>query len=146
MPAVAGSLLWECVKSNSSFIRKSRKTGGCPVMNAEPGNLMGLNSWKYSGLANRKVFDVKCDKGETKEKITVITTHKKDSRLRRPKNFYIEIGLNKNTKKALPTLEKMMKDGLYRKDLIELAKTKYAKVKKSFWKRKWVVKSRRARK
>eukprot|EP00409_Alexandrium_fundyense_P002614 CAMPEP_0185907322 /NCGR_PEP_ID=MMETSP0196C-20130402/6869_1 /TAXON_ID=2932 /ORGANISM="Alexandrium fundyense, Strain CCMP1719" /LENGTH=51 /DNA_ID=CAMNT_0028627259 /DNA_START=62 /DNA_END=213 /DNA_ORIENTATION=+ len=51
MPASA-ALIWECVKDSSSFIRKCRNA---PVMTAEPGNLCGLNLFKYSGLAGKRV-------------------------------------------------------------------------------------------
>ncbi|CAE7784905.1 rpl28 [Symbiodinium sp. KB8] len=49
----APDLLWECVKNSSSFIRKNKNV---PTMTAEPGNLTGLNSFKYSGLAGKLVL------------------------------------------------------------------------------------------
>ncbi|CAE8642358.1 unnamed protein product [Polarella glacialis] len=53
--SMSPDIMWQCVKKNSAFLRKSRNM---PVMSAEPGNLCSLNSFKYSGLANRKVLDI----------------------------------------------------------------------------------------
>ena len=115
-------------------------------MSAEPGNLMGLNAFKYSGLANRKVLDVKALKTGEREKILLTTSHKVDSRLNRPTRTFLQTGLAKNTKKGLIALEKKMKGGLYRKDLFDLAQKKFKKIKDSFKKKKWVIKSRRVKK
>ena len=57
-------LIWMCVKKNSSFIRKS---ANMPVMSAEKGNLTGLNSYKFSGLASANALDVACVKTGKKE-------------------------------------------------------------------------------
>merc|ERR1712062_533952 len=67
--SVAPQLIWECVKKNSSFIRKSPN---CPVMSAEEGNLCGLHSFKFNGLANNKVLDVTSSKNGKKEKVTLV--------------------------------------------------------------------------
>ena len=57
---VSSELLWGIVKDNSSFLVKRRQTGRCvsgnkgPQFTTEPGNVAGINSYKYSGLANAK--------------------------------------------------------------------------------------------
>merc|ERR1740133_469355 len=128
----SADLIWMCVKKNSSFIRKS---ANMPVMNAEKGNLTGLNSYKFSGLASANALDVAC-----------VKTGKKGSRGARPGSRLVETGLKKSDKKGLAALEKAMDKGFYRRDLLDLAKVKYGKIKKSFKKKKVVVKSRRAAK
>eukprot|EP00747_Dinoflagellata_sp_TGD_P161546 gnl/TRDRNA2_/TRDRNA2_178112_c0_seq1.p1 gnl/TRDRNA2_/TRDRNA2_178112_c0~~gnl/TRDRNA2_/TRDRNA2_178112_c0_seq1.p1 ORF type:complete len:167 (+),score=40.54 gnl/TRDRNA2_/TRDRNA2_178112_c0_seq1:73-501(+) len=136
-------LLWECVKSNSSFIRKSPNM---PVFTAEPANLCGLNSFKFSGLANGKAFDIKTVKTGKKETIIVTQSPKKSSRTMRPKSLFRETGLNKASKKGVASLDKMMGARYYRRDLMDLAKAKYGKVKTSLRKKKITVKSRHAAK
>lgn len=64
MALVSDALVWQCVKGNNSFVRKSRnaqtKRNGAILLSAEPGNLTSQHSFKYSGIANSKVikFDV----------------------------------------------------------------------------------------
>mmetsp|Transcript_116573 Transcript_116573/g.182189 ORF Transcript_116573/g.182189 Transcript_116573/m.182189 type:complete len:142 (+) Transcript_116573:66-491(+) len=133
-------LIWMCVKKNSSFLRKS---ANMPVMTAEPGNLTGVNSYKFSGLASAQAFNLSSSIKGKKESIVLTTRHKKGSRASRPGSMLLETGINKNDKKGLAALDKVMDAGFYRRDLMDLAKTKYGKIKKSFKKKKAVIKSRR---
>mmetsp|Transcript_12647 Transcript_12647/g.20959 ORF Transcript_12647/g.20959 Transcript_12647/m.20959 type:complete len:142 (+) Transcript_12647:64-489(+) len=136
-------LIWMCVKKNSSFLRKS---ANMPVMTAEPGNLTAMNSYKYSGLASAHVLNVSSETKGKKESIVLTTRHKKASRATRPGSMLLETGINKSAKKGMGALEKVMDVGFYRRDLLDLAKVKYGKIKKSFKKKKLVVKSRRSAK
>mmetsp|Transcript_50834 Transcript_50834/g.129106 ORF Transcript_50834/g.129106 Transcript_50834/m.129106 type:complete len:141 (-) Transcript_50834:68-490(-) len=140
---MSSSLLWECIKGNNSFIRKSVNM---PIMSREPGNLMGLHSFKFSGLANSKVLDVSSKKVGSKEKIMLTTHHKKGSRVHRPGSILLAAGLSKSTKKGLQQVTKATEGSFNRRDLMELAKIKFQKVKTSFKKKKLVFKSRRATK
>merc|ERR1712032_860106 len=130
----APELLWECVKKNSSFIRTSPGTNA-PVMSAEPGNLMALNSYKFNGLVNKKVLNVSSEKADKKENVLLTTRHAKMSRSFRPKMMLLKTGLKKQSKKGLAEIEKRMLAGYYRRDLIDIAKAKYGKVMASFRKR-----------
>jgi len=49
-------LQWLLLRNNNSFLVKRVPEG--PVFSKEPGNLLNLNSHKYSGLANKKVIDI----------------------------------------------------------------------------------------
>eukprot|EP00427_Karlodinium_veneficum_P024755 CAMPEP_0169117974 /NCGR_PEP_ID=MMETSP1015-20121227/30749_1 /TAXON_ID=342587 /ORGANISM="Karlodinium micrum, Strain CCMP2283" /LENGTH=118 /DNA_ID=CAMNT_0009180703 /DNA_START=95 /DNA_END=451 /DNA_ORIENTATION=- len=115
-----------------------------PVMTAEAGNLTGMNSYKFSGLASAQVFDLSSSIKGKKETIVMTTRHKKTSRASRPGSMLLETGINKNSKKGLATLEKAMDAGFYRRDLMDLAKVKYGKITKSFKKKKVTIKSRRS--
>eukprot|EP00442_Polarella_glacialis_P006260 CAMPEP_0115083120 /NCGR_PEP_ID=MMETSP0227-20121206/20335_1 /TAXON_ID=89957 /ORGANISM="Polarella glacialis, Strain CCMP 1383" /LENGTH=118 /DNA_ID=CAMNT_0002471395 /DNA_START=151 /DNA_END=507 /DNA_ORIENTATION=+ len=115
-----------------------------PVMTAEPGNLTGLNSFRFSGLANKKVVGLDAKLSGKKESIILTTKSKKTSRSYRPRGILLETGIKKGPKKGLAQLKKVMEAGFYRQDLMSLALTKYTKIKQSFKKRKLVVKSRRA--
>mmetsp|Transcript_92954 Transcript_92954/g.199355 ORF Transcript_92954/g.199355 Transcript_92954/m.199355 type:complete len:143 (-) Transcript_92954:60-488(-) len=137
----SSDLLWECVKNNSSFIRKSPNM---PVMSAEVGNLCGLNAFKFSGLASKNVLSVSPVVKGKKESIVLTVRSKKGSRAQRPKSMLVKTALAKDAKKGLATLAKTMDAGFYRKDLVALANAKYAKLKTSFKKKQLVVKSRRA--
>mmetsp|Transcript_15219 Transcript_15219/g.24190 ORF Transcript_15219/g.24190 Transcript_15219/m.24190 type:complete len:142 (-) Transcript_15219:35-460(-) len=134
-------LIWMCVKKNSSFLRKSPNL---PVMSAEPGNLTGINSYKYSGLAGAQVLNISSETKGKKESIVLTTRHKKASRAARPGSMLLKTGVNKSEQKGMAALDKVMEVGFYRRDLLDMAKIKYGKVRKSFQKKKTVVKSRRS--
>ena len=56
----SAELVWQIVKDNSCFLQKRKVPGRSqmgkmgPHFTTEPNNLAGINSWKYSGLANTK--------------------------------------------------------------------------------------------
>eukprot|EP00446_Apocalathium_sp_SHHI-4_P067036 CAMPEP_0177538352 /NCGR_PEP_ID=MMETSP0369-20130122/58333_1 /TAXON_ID=447022 ORGANISM="Scrippsiella hangoei-like, Strain SHHI-4" /NCGR_SAMPLE_ID=MMETSP0369 /ASSEMBLY_ACC=CAM_ASM_000364 /LENGTH=137 /DNA_ID=CAMNT_0019021161 /DNA_START=15 /DNA_END=424 /DNA_ORIENTATION=+ len=133
------SLIWECVKNNSSFIRKSTNMR---VMSSEAGNLCGLNSYKFSGLASSNVLDISGKNSGAKESIMMTTSHKKASRHARPGSILLSTGVKKSSKKGLAQISKALEGGFYRRDLMEVARAKYVKVKTSFKKKKVVFKSR----
>merc|ERR1719263_2428119 len=112
-------------------------------MTAEPGNLSGLNSYKFSGLIGN-TLGVSCEIKGKKESVLLTQSHKKASRQARPSAMSITTGLSKNFKKGVAALDKVLDAGYYRRDLLDLAKVKYTKVKQSFKKKKVTVKSRRA--
>merc|ERR1719436_210374 len=136
-------LLWECLRNKSSFIRTSPGTN-TPVMTAEPGNLQGINSFRFSGLANKNVLNVSPTLTGKKEKVTFTTRHVKASRAFRPRTMLLKTGLNKQSKKGIAAIEKAILGGYYRRDLVNSAKEKYMKVLKSFKKKKLTIRSRRA--
>ncbi|CAK0878774.1 unnamed protein product [Prorocentrum cordatum] len=158
----SAALLWECVKSNNSFMRKSPGAGN-KTMSAEPGNLCGLHSFKFSGIANDKVLGLAPTKTGKKDKITLTTKAeimmfqptlalatrktfaKKPAKLFEPKGLIIEKGIKKSAKKGPEQLKKVIEAGFYRKDLLDLAMAKYAKIRTSFKTKKLTVKSRRAK-
>jgi len=133
-------LMWECVKKNSSFIRKSTNM---PVMSADPNNLSGMNSFKFSGLCGN-ALGLNSKKNGKNEKILLVKSHPKASRAARPPSMDLKVGLSKGTKKAVGAIDKALAGKYYRRDLADLVKAKYTKIKTSFKKKKVVVKSRRA--
>eukprot|EP00929_Paragymnodinium_shiwhaense_P067422 TRINITY_DN3393_c0_g2_i3.p1 TRINITY_DN3393_c0_g2~~TRINITY_DN3393_c0_g2_i3.p1 ORF type:complete len:139 (+),score=49.01 TRINITY_DN3393_c0_g2_i3:96-512(+) len=130
-------LLWECTKKDSSMLRKPI-TPNLPWMSASPRNLTGVNSFKFSGETGRNTFGLTCVKKGIKESIVMLKPGKK---------IKVRVGataLSKSNKKGLASLEAALAGKFYRKDLLELAKVKYAKIKSSFKKKKAPVSSRRA--
>jgi hypothetical protein len=64
---MSDSLIWQITKDFNSFQRKRGSTAprrGVTTFSAEPGNLMALNSFKYSGIANSKTVSVAEVEGE----------------------------------------------------------------------------------
>ncbi|KAG1443899.1 hypothetical protein G6F46_007036 [Rhizopus delemar] len=49
---MSADLVWAIVKNNNSFLVKRQNV----QFSSEPSNLLNLNSFKYSGLANYKVI------------------------------------------------------------------------------------------
>merc|ERR1712141_347917 len=58
MAAASSDLQWLCVRNTSSFLKKSNGA----TFTAEPNNLLNRNSFKYSGLVNKKSIGVVEDK------------------------------------------------------------------------------------
>jgi large subunit ribosomal protein L28e len=50
---MSSDLIWQLVKDNNSFLVKRGRTArlGAVQFSKEPGNLLGVNSFKYSGIA-----------------------------------------------------------------------------------------------
>ena len=57
---MSDALVWELIKDNNSFlVKRGRDARIGPVQfSKEPGNLLGVNSFKYSGIANSKSIDL----------------------------------------------------------------------------------------
>eukprot|EP00931_Biecheleriopsis_adriatica_P108434 TRINITY_DN82756_c0_g1_i1.p1 TRINITY_DN82756_c0_g1~~TRINITY_DN82756_c0_g1_i1.p1 ORF type:complete len:140 (+),score=38.66 TRINITY_DN82756_c0_g1_i1:53-472(+) len=138
--AMSPELVWECVKSSSAFIRKSRNL---PALSAEPGNICGVNSLKHSGLANKQVLDVSRKLRGRKEAIVMTLKPSKPSRAAKPCTMYQKMGLAKG-KKGPASLMQVAATHRCRRDVVELALQKYAKIKQSMKARKLTKKIRRA--
>merc|ERR1712217_515506 len=149
LPAAAASpdLLWECMRHTSSFLRKpNRKMGDRREFNAEPCNLMGLHSSRFSGLSSVEGLDVRPAKNGVKESIQLVQSHTESWKQNRPISTFVTTGLAKGSKKGLQALDREIDARFYRKSLLSMAKEKYVKVKKSFKKKSRNVKSRRVSK
>jgi len=68
------SLIWNLIRDSNSFLvkRGNTKRDGAVQFSCEPGNLMGVHSFKYSGIANKKTVDLQ---------VTQASTGKKDSKV-----------------------------------------------------------------
>merc|ERR1712060_1046318 len=99
-----------------------------------------------SGLANKQVLDIAPKITGKKETIMMTTRNKKSEKAIQPKRMILDTGLKKQSKKGLAAIAKAMDAGYYRRDLLDLATTKYSKVRRSFKKKKIEVKSRRVSK
>jgi len=134
-------LLWECVKGNSSFLRKRRDLKR--PFSAEPCNLLGLHSRKFSGLVASEAIDVRPVKAGRKESVEIVQSHAKPSRHRRPSSALVTTGISKCAKKGAARLTTEVDTKYYRRDVSDLVQAKYAKIRKTFKTKKRIVKSRR---
>lgn len=60
---MSSALIWHLVRDNNSFLVKRERTSraGSVQFSSEPGNVLSVNTYKYSGLANEKSIDVTSD-------------------------------------------------------------------------------------
>eukprot|EP00928_Gymnodinium_smaydae_P053671 TRINITY_DN37602_c0_g1_i1.p1 TRINITY_DN37602_c0_g1~~TRINITY_DN37602_c0_g1_i1.p1 ORF type:complete len:324 (-),score=89.65 TRINITY_DN37602_c0_g1_i1:75-953(-) len=141
--AVPGELLWLCMVKTSSFLR--RRKGTCPGnlnLSAEPGNIAGMHSYKYSTVAHSKPLGLEVCKEENKEKVTAI--YGKGTKGRIPRRARVRSGVSKCKSKGLEAIRRF--GYWYRRDLASEAKTRYQKIVASMQKRKRTVRSRRMKK
>lgn len=124
---VPSDLLWTLVRDNSSFLKKQVNL---PVFSAEPSNLTGLNSFKYSGLANKKACGIKVVKNGSKDNVML------SQKVGAQGTSVVKTGLKKCSKKGAAQLATLLSKGGYRRDLIAAATKKYSAVLKSFKKAK----------
>lgn len=68
------ALVWHLIRDNHSFLVKRGQTNrsGSVQFSSEPGNVLGVNTFKYSGLANEKTIDLALVSGD-KASITLST-------------------------------------------------------------------------
>ena len=121
MSNVSADVLWSCVRDQSCHLLKrgaSRrsgmgKKGGHFTM--EPNNLTGINSFKYSGLANSKTVGI--EPAKEGKGIVLTTKSRKDGKIRKPAKMYTKTTLTKTFRKTAKTLKSQTSGNFYRADL-----------------------------
>lgn len=60
---MSSALIWQLVKNNNAFLVKRGRTtrAGAVQFSSEPGNLLNVNSYKYSGLATESSVGISAD-------------------------------------------------------------------------------------
>ena len=55
------ALVWQLIRNNNSFLvkRGHTKRDGSVQFSSEPGNLLNVSSFKYSGLANNNTLGIR---------------------------------------------------------------------------------------
>ncbi|KAF9588401.1 hypothetical protein IFM89_009416 [Coptis chinensis] len=80
MATVPGALIWEIVKKNNSFLVKEFGNGSQMVQfSKEPNNLYNLNSFKHSGLANKKTVAIQGGGKDLTVELATTKTKKRES-------------------------------------------------------------------
>ncbi|KAJ4876986.1 60S ribosomal protein L28-1 [Raphanus sativus] len=128
MATVPGQLIWEIVKTNNCFLVKQFGRGNAKVQfSKEKNNLCNLNSYKHSGLANKKTVTIQ---PANKEQGVVLATTK-TKKQNKPK-----VSVNKSIlKKEFPRMSKAVAnqvvDNYYRPDLKKFALARLSVISKS---------------
>ncbi|KAG6586468.1 60S ribosomal protein L28-1, partial [Cucurbita argyrosperma subsp. sororia] len=128
MPNVPGQLVWEIVKKNSSFLVKEFGRGNAGVQfSKEPNNLYNLNSYKHSGLANRKTVTIQA--GGKDLSILIATT--KTKKQNKPASLLHKSITRKEFPRMVKTVTNQVADNYYRPDLKNAALAKLSAVHRS---------------
>ncbi|OII72248.1 60s ribosomal protein L28 [Cryptosporidium ubiquitum] len=120
-------LLWQCVKKNTSFIKKNNGF----TFTSEPFNIMNLNTLKYSGLAARRSIGMELvpnSNGKLVKNTKIIKKNSGSSTIRCPKKFTSKVNLSNDFKQAKKTIKNQV---LARPDLKNAAIIRYRKIQKA---------------
>jgi len=116
---MAEALVWHLIRDNNSFLVKRNRTSrnGAVQFSSEPGNILNVNTFKYSGIANTRTIDI------AQVNDTVVMKTKVPKNLQKPsKSIEIKVlGARKDSKAAIE------KD-TYRVDLAKAAAKRYSKL------------------
>ncbi|CAN1836988.1 60S ribosomal protein L28-1 [Linum perenne] len=118
MATVPEQLIWEVVKRNNSFLVKQfgRGTSGV-VFSKESNNLYNLNSYKHSGLANKKTVTIQ--PAEKEQAVVLATT--KTKKQNKPSALLQKSIMKKEFYRMAKTVLNQVGDNFYRPDLKKAA-------------------------
>ena len=114
-------LVWLIVRNNSSFLVKRNGV----QFSAEAGNLLNRNSYKYSGLANNRVVDIKA----AKEKGAVVSVRSARDKTRKPSTALKAVSLKRDFRRVARGLRNSVTT--YRPDLKRAALARWYKIAQS---------------
>ncbi|XP_022729916.1 60S ribosomal protein L28-2-like isoform X3 [Durio zibethinus] len=139
MATVPGQLIWEIVKKNNCFLVKEFGRGNASVQfSKESNNLYNLNSYKHSGLANKKTVTIQSG---GKDQSVLLATSKTKKQNKRASLLHKSV-----MKKEFPRMAKavvnQVADNYYRPDLKKAALARLSAVHRSLKVAKSGVKKR----
>ncbi|GAU40864.1 hypothetical protein TSUD_111960 [Trifolium subterraneum] len=127
MATVPGPLVWEIVKRNNSFLVKEFGNNTQSVQfSREPNNLYNLNSFKYSGLANKKTVTIQAD---GKDHVLLATT--KPRKQNKPAALLHKSVMKKEFRRMAKAVQNQVADNYYRPDLKKAALARLSVVNRS---------------
>merc|ERR1712087_1057003 len=129
MANVSAELLWPIVRDTSCFNKTQKASGRSRMGKAgarfttEPNNLAGINSFKFSGLANEKTIDIApaADRG-----CVLTMKSRNDKRKIAPKKALNKVTLARDFRRVANTIVKETCDNGYRADLKKAALAKWS--------------------
>merc|ERR1712083_402173 len=130
--SVSPDLIWPIVRDTSCFVVKRRQSGRSRMgkagarMTTEANNLTGINSFKYSGLANAKTVDLMPVSGGGVELVTKI---RKNANV--PAKQLHKVKLTRDFRRVANTIKKETSERFYRPDLSKAALAKWSLIYKS---------------
>ncbi|KAH7572186.1 hypothetical protein ACOSP7_015231 [Xanthoceras sorbifolium] len=139
MAAVPGQLIWEIVKKNNCFLVKQFGRGNAKVQfSKESNNLYNLNSFKHSGLANRKTVSIQ--PGGKDQSVVLATT--KTKKQNKPASLLHKSTMRKEFPRMAKAVVNQVADNYYRPDLKKAALARLSVVHRSLKVAKSGVKKR----
>ncbi|OIW15894.1 hypothetical protein TanjilG_04429 [Lupinus angustifolius] len=128
MATVPGQLIWEIVKKNNSFLVKEFGRGTQSVeFSRESNNLYNLNSYKFSGLANKKTVTIQ-PAGKDQSVLLATTKTKKQNK---PAALVHKSILKKDFRRTAKAVQNQVADNYYRPDLKKAALARLSAVSRS---------------
>lgn len=128
MATVPGQLIWEIVKKNNSFLVKEFGRGNASVQfSKEPSNLFNLNSYKHSGLANKKTVTVQPVGKEPFVLLGTTRTNKQN----KPAALLHKSVMKKEFQRMAKAVANQVGDNYYRPDLKHAALSRLSAVHRS---------------
>ncbi|XP_010911931.1 large ribosomal subunit protein eL28y [Elaeis guineensis] len=139
MATVPGPLIWEIVKRNNAFLVKQFGNGNAMVQfSKEPNNLYNVNSYKHSGLANKKTVAIQPGGKD----LSVVLATSKTKKQNKPGNLYNRSVMKKEFRKMAKAVKNQVTDNYYRPDLTKAALARLSAVHRSLKVAKSGVKKR----
>mmetsp|Transcript_8023 Transcript_8023/g.8170 ORF Transcript_8023/g.8170 Transcript_8023/m.8170 type:complete len:148 (-) Transcript_8023:51-494(-) len=122
---MSDSLVWDLIKFNHCFLHKQQKTKrlGAVQFSCEPGNLMSVNTLKYSGIANSKTIDLSTTKDNT-----IQMKLKATKKANKPSKHVFSTPLRKDKVVSLRTIKRAACSQFYRPDLTSAAVARYMRL------------------
>ncbi|CAN0838853.1 60S ribosomal protein L28-2 [Linum grandiflorum] len=128
MATVPGQLIWEVVKRNNCFLVKQFGRGNAGVrFSKESNNLYNLNSYKYSGLANKKTVSIQADGKD----LSVVLATTKTKKQNKPAALKHKSVMRKEFHSMAKSVTNQVADNFYRPDLKKAALSRLSVVSKS---------------
>ncbi|GKV14068.1 hypothetical protein SLEP1_g24992 [Rubroshorea leprosula] len=139
MATVPGQLIWEIVKKNNSFLVKQfgRGTAGLQF-SKESNNLYNLNSYKHSGLANKKTVTIQAGGKD----LSVVLATTKTKKQNKPSSLLHKSVMRKEFPRMAKAVVNQVADNYYRPDLKKAALARLSAVNRSLKVAKSGVKKR----
>ncbi|XVE98038.1 hypothetical protein REPUB_Repub03eG0070800 [Reevesia pubescens] len=118
MATVPGQLIWEIVKKNNCFLVKEFGRGNAKVQfSKESNNLYNLNSYKHSGLANKKTVTIQSE-GKDQSVLLATTKTKKQNK---PASLLHKSVMRKEFPRMAKAVVNQVANNYYRPDLKKAA-------------------------
>jgi large subunit ribosomal protein L28e len=121
---MAEALIWHCIRDHNSFLRKVGRTSrsGQVQFSAEPANLMSVNTFKFSGLANHKAVGLDGTSGK------IVLQRKNAKSANKPAKAMSSIPLKAQKKRSLKVLANLVGTANHRADLTSAAKARFLRL------------------
>eukprot|EP00271_Cylindrocystis_brebissonii_P019384 TRINITY_DN586_c6_g1_i1.p2 TRINITY_DN586_c6_g1~~TRINITY_DN586_c6_g1_i1.p2 ORF type:complete len:152 (+),score=41.55 TRINITY_DN586_c6_g1_i1:138-593(+) len=127
MANVSPDLLWLLVRKQNKFLYKQGGDSTSSVtFSREPFNLLNKNSFKYSGLANKKAVDISAGAD-----LSILLSTKKTKKSSTPANLVHQSLLKKDVRKMAKTVVNQLVTSRYRPDLKDAALARLTAIHKS---------------